>query len=71
MKTTINLIRISVLLFLISGTARAHVGSPGVIYEGKAGPYQIMVNVNPPDVIPGTALEQVYITNGDVEQVLI
>ena len=71
MKTIINLIRLFVLLFLVSGIARAHVGSPGVIYEGEAGPYQIMVNVNPPEVIPGTAIVQVYITNGQVDQVLI
>ena len=71
MRTMTNLIRLSVLLSLVLGTARAHVGSPGVIYEGEAGPYQIMVNVNPPEVIPGTAIVQVYITNGDVDQVLI
>lgn len=71
MRTLINLIRLSILFFLALGTARAHVGSPGVIYEGEAGPYQIMVNINPPEVIPGTATIQVYITNGEVDQVLI
>jgi hypothetical protein len=58
------------LLFL-APAARAHVGSPGVIYEGEAGPYRIMVNVNPPDVIPGTAIVQVYISEGGVDQVLL
>lgn len=43
------------VLMLIGPHTFAHVGSPGVVYEGKAGPYTIMVNINPPDVIPGTA----------------
>nr|MBI1228734.1 hypothetical protein [Cytophagales bacterium] len=38
---------------LLAGSG--HVGSPGVIYEGMLGPYRILANVNPPDVIPGTA----------------
>ncbi|MFP4093234.1 MAG: hypothetical protein ACLFUB_02030 [Cyclobacteriaceae bacterium] len=71
MKTMINLIRLGLLLFIGLAPARAHVGSPGVIYEGEAGPYRIMVNVNPPDVIPGTATVQVYITQGGVKQVRI
>jgi len=39
----------------------SHVGSPGVIYEGMLGPYRIMANVNPPDVIPGIALVTVIL----------
>jgi hypothetical protein len=41
--------------------AGAHVGSPGVVMQGKAGPYNLMVNVEPPDVIPGLAKVTVYI----------
>jgi hypothetical protein len=58
-------------LFAISNPLFAHVGSPGVIYQGKAGPYSIMVNVNPPDVIPGTATTSVYIDNQQVSHVYV
>ena len=33
----------------------AHVGSPDVWYEGQAGPYHVIVNVQVPGVIPGIA----------------
>jgi hypothetical protein len=49
----------------------AHVGSPGVIFQGKAGPYTVMVNINPPDVIPGTANASVYIDNQQVDHVYL
>jgi len=39
----------------------AHVGSPGVVMEGFAGPYHVLVMVAPPDVIPGTATVTVYL----------
>ncbi len=58
-------------LLFISASLSAHVGSPGVIYQGKAGPYTIMVNVNPPDVIPGTATTSVYIDNQPVYHVYL
>src|ERR1700759_1299877 len=48
-------------LLLINISSFAHVGSPGVIYQGKAGPYTIMANINPPDVIPGTSVTSIYI----------
>jgi hypothetical protein len=41
-----------------------HVGSPGVTFEGKAGPYKVIVSINPPDVIPGTAAVTVYLEDG-------
>ncbi len=58
-------------LLLISASVFAHVGSPGVIFQGKAGPYSIMVNINPPDVIPGTASVSVYIDNQQVSHVYL
>ncbi len=54
---------------LVIYPVQAHVGSPGVIFEGEVGPYKVMVNVNPPDVIPGTAQIQVYVTNSAVNKV--
>lgn len=48
------------LLFLFS----SHVGSPGVIFEGLLGPYRVLANINPPDVVPGTAMVTVIIPEG-------
>lgn len=49
-----------VICFLGIQTSFAHIGSPGVVMQGKAGPYNLMVNVEPPDVIPGVAKVTVY-----------
>ena len=50
--------------------AYAHVGSAGVQMQGQAGPYTVLVSVEPPDVIPGTAKITVFIENGTARQVL-
>jgi hypothetical protein len=42
----------------------AHVGSPDVAMEGMAGPYHVLVNIKPPDVIPGTASVTIFVQNG-------
>lgn len=42
-------------LAALSSTARAHVGSPDVYYEGAAGPYRVLVTVRPPEAVPGFA----------------
>jgi hypothetical protein len=53
-----------ILLFIlavgISVLCQAHIGSPGVTFEGKAGAYSVMVLITPPDVIPGTAMIDIY-----------
>ncbi|MFP5079485.1 hypothetical protein [Pedobacter sp. JCM 36344] len=55
---------ITILAFLIlSVCSYAHVGSPGVTFEGNAGPYKMLVNITPPDVIPGTASVSIYLEN--------
>jgi hypothetical protein len=59
---------ISILLF-INLTAVAHVGSSGVLYQGQAGPYKVLVSLQPPDVIPGTAQVTVYVENGQPQLV--
>ena len=59
--------RISVFLcfFILMGTSSfAHIGSPDVVMEGVAGPYKVLVSVQPPDVIPGIAKVRVYLQNG-------
>jgi hypothetical protein len=43
------------LLAALAGVAQAHVGSPDIYLEGKAGPYQLFVTIRPPAVIPGVA----------------
>ncbi len=70
MKSHIKLIVFAVCL-LVSVNSPAHVGSPGVVYEGKAGPYQLMVSISPPDVIPGTASFQIYVENGVVDEIWV
>ena len=56
-----NIIFSVCLLIGLAFNAVAHVGSPGVTFEGDAGPYKIIANINPPDVIPGTAAVTVYL----------
>jgi hypothetical protein len=51
-------------LLLNSALVFAHVGSSGVIVQKKAGPYQLLVSVTPPDVIPGTATVTVFVEQG-------
>lgn len=59
------------LLILLSSLAQAHIGSPGVVYEGMAGPYRVLVNVQPPDVIPGTAQVSVSVEGNGVTKVTV
>jgi len=59
------------LLILLSSLAKAHIGSPGVVYEGMAGPYRVLVNVQPPDVIPGTAHVSVSVEGNGVTKVTV
>ncbi len=46
-----------------------HVGSPGVVFEGSAGKYGILVSVEPPDVIPGVAEVSIYVKGEGVSAV--
>jgi hypothetical protein len=59
----------AILLSLLFVIPRAHVGSPGVVFEGKAGNYGILVSVEPPDVIPGVAEVSIYVKGEGVENV--
>jgi hypothetical protein len=55
------MIRKVFMLFTLILILCGHVGSPGVIYEGLLGPYRILANINPPEVVPGTATVTVII----------
>src|SRR5215472_9689842 len=65
--------RIWALAFVVvaATTAFAHVGSPNVYLEGDAGPYHILVTVDPPPMIPGIAQVQVRVTSGTVDGINI
>ncbi|RYU92826.1 hypothetical protein [Emticicia agri] len=62
-----------IILFLVAigmmNQAKAHIGSAGVVQEGKAGNYQIQVYIEPPDVIPGVAKVSVSVDGTDIEEV--
>jgi hypothetical protein len=47
--------RILFLGLFCACTAQAHIGSPDLYLDAKAGPYQLFVTIRPPLVIPGVA----------------
>ncbi len=49
--------------------AQAHVGSPDIYLDGRAGPYQLFVTVRPPVVIPGVAELEIRSETPGVKQV--
>lgn len=59
----------SALLIGMSLTASAHIGSPDVYLDGKAGPYQLFVTIRPPAVIPGVAEIQVRCETAGVQTI--
>jgi len=59
------------LLIVTSTVAFAHVGSPNVYFEGDAGPYHLLLTVNPPAMIPGVALVEARVTSGTVDDISI
>jgi hypothetical protein len=62
-----------VLLLAVCGllpcTARGHVGSPNVFFEGQAGQYPVHVVIRPAEVIPGLAEISVRVEAAGVERV--
>jgi hypothetical protein len=44
--------------------AFCHIGNNSVFYEGEAGPYQVLVFIQPPQVVPGLAQINVQVHNG-------
>ncbi|GAB3942041.1 hypothetical protein GCM10028805_06160 [Spirosoma harenae] len=57
------------LLFTHSLIVHAHVGSSGVIVQKQVGNYQLLISVNPPDVVPGTAVVTVFVEQGRVSSI--
>ena len=57
------------LSFALSPPAEGHIGSSGVVVQKRAGNYQLLVSIQPPDVVPGTAKITVFIEQGRVSSV--
>ena len=67
-----RLMRFLVASFLLCSVPLfAHVGSPDVYYEGAAGPYQLVVTIRPPVVIPGVAEIEILSSSTDIHQIRI
>ena len=64
MKTYPIILNTLVLVFLHAFLATAHVGSSGVIVQKQAGKYQLLISIQPPDVVPGTASVTVFVEQG-------
>ena len=57
------------LSFALSPLAEGHVGSSGVVVQKQAGKYQLLISVQPPDVVPGTAKVTVFVEQGRASSV--
>ena len=55
--------------FTRSPIAEGHVGSSGVIVQKQVGKYQLLISIQPPDVVPGTAKVTIYIEQGRVSSI--
>ena len=63
--------KIFLFLFCIAvyGLHVAHIGSPNIILEGKAGEYDVLINIMPPEVVPGLAQISVKVPEEGVNSV--
>ena len=68
-RTKIQIAIAFLLLFCAQLTAQAHIGSPNVFYQGNAGPYEVLVSIRPPEVIPGRAQINVRLQKGAASKV--
>jgi hypothetical protein len=63
--------RLTVLILMLSSSVFGHVGSPNVYLDGDAGPYHLLITVNPPAMVPGVAQVQVRVISGTVNSIRI
>jgi hypothetical protein len=70
-STMKKLLYLLTLILLTVPHAKAHIGSSGVLMQGQAGPYKVLVDVKPPDVIPGTAKITVFVESGNAEKIFV
>jgi len=59
------------LLLWLALPVAAHIGSPNVIFEGRAGPHPVRVVVRPPEVVPGLAEISVRALGPGVQRVAV
>jgi len=52
-------------------SASAHVGSPNVFFEGRAGVHPLRVVIRPPQTFPGLAQADIRVSDGDVTAVAV
>src|SRR6516165_716955 len=71
MRSLYSRVWASMLVVAVTTTVSAHVGSPNVYLESYAGPYHVLVTVDPPPMIPGLAQVEVRVTAGTVTGISI
>jgi hypothetical protein len=74
MKRAFVLLAAPSALLLVTGLLAplaAHVGSSDVFFEGAAGPYQLMVTIRPPLVVPGVAEIEIRSASPELRQLHI
>ena len=70
-RGSLGLLRSGTLFLLLASPVAAHVGSPNVFFEGKAGAHLVRVVVRPPEVIPGIAEITVRTEGAGVRRVTV
>src|SRR5882724_8282820 len=58
-------------LFIFCFTGQAHIGSPNVFFEDKAGNHLVHVAIRPPAVVPGLAEIAVRVEGDSVQRVTV
>jgi hypothetical protein len=61
----------ALLCLSLAATASAHVGSPNVFFEGRAGVHPLRVVIRPPQTFPGLAQADIRIADADVTAVSV
>jgi hypothetical protein len=59
------------VLVALGTTTKAHVGSPDVFFEGRAGAYRLLVAIRTPPVVPGVAELEVRVLDGEPREVRV
>lgn len=63
---------VTMALWLVSAwVSHAHIGSPYVLFDGRAGSFPIRVSIREPDVVPGLAEITVRVLEGSADRVLV
>jgi hypothetical protein len=65
----VSAVRLVLLAAIFATALLGHVGSPDVFFQGKAGPYPLLVSIRPPDVIPGIARIEIRALSQDVREI--